>query len=439
MVFLTLFLDLIGFSIIFPLFPSMAIYYYHLDPNNTFIQLFNGLLHLWPTAGDLGHASFQTYVIFGGLLSALYSLIQFFTSPYWGQISDRIGRRPVLLISSLGMALSYLLWFLAGNFSLLIIGRIFGGIFSGNVSTATAAVADLTSKEKRGKGMAIIGIAFALGFILGPALGGILSLIDLTQYYPSLIQYGINPFSVPALLAFLLAMSNFFLILFRYKETLQDKKRTTGPMLSPFRLLNLIGKKTYPGVLQVSWSNFIFTFVFSGLEFTLIFLVAERFGFTPRDNAGMFVYVGLVLTIIQGYIVRKWAHQVGYRLMALAGHLTLIIGFLFMAHASELKEFYLGLTLMAIGSGITIPSLTSMASLYVPSNEQGYYLGLFRSLSSLARALGPLLQAIVYWRMGSSFPYLISPFVLIISVILILLLPNVSTQQDKMENFAEVS
>ncbi|MEX1098878.1 MAG: ferrochelatase, partial [Bacteriovoracaceae bacterium] len=154
-IFLTLFLDLVGFSIIFPLFPALAEHYLAVDGDNFFLRLiFDGVRALMATSEGAG--AFSSVVLFGGALGAIYSFLQFIAAPLWGGLSDRIGRRPVLLISVAGLALSYLLWFFSGSFTLLILARFVGGIMGGNISTATAVIADVTSQKIRSKGMAFV-------------------------------------------------------------------------------------------------------------------------------------------------------------------------------------------------------------------------------------------------------------------------------------------
>src|SRR5690606_26642978 len=147
--------------------------------------------------------------------------LQFVAAPMWGAISDRIGRRPVLLISVFGLFISYIMWIFAGSFTTLVLARIIGGLMSGNLSIASAVVSDVTDEKNRSKGMAVIGIAFALGFVFGPALGGILSMFNPLEHWPDLAGLGINPFSAPALLAGLLALANFITIGTRFPETLR--------------------------------------------------------------------------------------------------------------------------------------------------------------------------------------------------------------------------
>ena len=174
-IFLTIFIDLVGFSIIFPLFPAILDYYGE-----------SGLLASLTDSLDAfsektGAGARFTPVLFGGVLGSLYAILQFFFAPIWGALSDKYGRRPILLITTLGVFASYLIWGFAGSFALLVIARFIGGCMSGNISVATAAVADVTTKETRSKGMGIVGAAFGLGFIIGPAIGGYLSSFNLLE------------------------------------------------------------------------------------------------------------------------------------------------------------------------------------------------------------------------------------------------------------------
>ncbi|MGB0344499.1 MAG: MFS transporter, partial [Coraliomargarita sp.] len=180
-VFLTLFLDLVGFSIIFPLFPAMLDYYLPQEGGGSGGLLGKLIAPIATLAENSGAEDprFMTAVLFGGILGSLYSVLQFICAPLWGACSDRVGRRKVLLITIAGLALSYAAWFFAASFWMLVLARVLGGVMGGNLSVATAAVADVTSREKRAGGMAIVGIAFGLGFLVGPAIGGLSSRIDL--------------------------------------------------------------------------------------------------------------------------------------------------------------------------------------------------------------------------------------------------------------------
>ena len=200
---LTVFLDLVGFSIIFPLFPDMLEYYLGKEaPGGWLHGLIARLELLSGMSGE--QARFAATVLFGGLLGSLYSLLQFIAAPIWGAMSDQRGRRNILLITVAGTAVSYLLWIVADSFWLLVASRFLGGMMAGNLSVATAAVADVTDAANRSKGMGMIGAAFGVGFIIGPAMGALLSLWDASTALPWLP--GVNPFSGPAIVAFVLAM-----------------------------------------------------------------------------------------------------------------------------------------------------------------------------------------------------------------------------------------
>ncbi|MBI4586544.1 MAG: MFS transporter [Planctomycetes bacterium] len=402
--FLTLFIDLVGFSIIFPLFPHMLDHYFKIEPQGgVFDRLISFLNYLSPGSGEN-----QTKILFGGVLGSIYSLLQFLFAPVWGSLSDRTGRRPVLLFSILGTAASYLLWFFSGSFALLIASRLLGGCMSGNIATASAAVADSTSRESRAKGMGIIGAAFGLGFIAGPALGSFFARWNLAERLPDWTGYGVNPFSAPALAAFFLSVLNLLWVYLRFDETLslenRDRARESQRSINPlvlFRPANL------PGVSATNMAYFIFIVAFSGIEFTLTFFAKDNFGYTAeRDMWKIFVYVGVLLALIQGGLVRRLAPRFGERNLSLAGLLFLVPAF-FLIGASPPSQgwFYLGLTFMAVGCGLSITCLTSLVSLYTPVDRQGAVLGVFRSLGSLARASGPLLFCILYWKFGQLWPY----------------------------------
>ncbi|WP_419168412.1 ferrochelatase [Halobacteriovorax sp.] len=423
-VFLTLFLDLVGFSIIFPLFPALAKYYLTVDADNFFLKAIFGSIDTLTNVGGAGE--FSAIVLFGGALGALYSLLQFVAAPIWGTISDRIGRRPVLLISVFGLFVSYVLWAVAGNFTILILARFIGGIMGGNISTATAVVADVTTRKNRSKGMAIIGIAFALGFIIGPAMGGILSLFDLTKMYPALESIGINPFSMAAIVAGLLSLFNLVNLFNKFDETLPEEKRGKHETERSANPLKLFKPLPYEGVNLTNFGYFLFLLAFSGMEFTLTFLAAERLNYSSMDNAYMFIFIGFILAMVQGGYVRRKAHQVGERKMALQGLIAIIPGLVLIGLASSSWLVYAGLFFLAIGSSLVVPCLTSLVSMYSPSNHQGHVIGVFRSLGALARVFGPIIASLIYWRYNSAAPYFIGSVFLIIPIIMVAKLPKPS-------------
>ena len=432
-VFLVLFLDLMGFSIIFPLFPEMLNYYLNGDRDTLGIlaKLVAQLEGLTPHAFD-DHKFFVT-VLFGGILGSLYSILQFVFAPIWGRLSDVQGRKRVLTYTISCTGLSYLLWFFAGDFWLLILARIVGGVMSGNISVATAAVSDITSRENRSKGMALIGIAFGLGFLIGPAVGGLLSQVDLTAKYPSLNAWGINRFSLPAAVAFLLTAVNLIWLRTHFQETLDpaaSERAQAGkvPVSSLFKIKDLPIKIT-------CWVSFIFMLSFSGMEFTLSFLAVERFDYTPKAIGMMFVYIGLWLIVTQGVIVRRMAPKLGEKRMAAGGIVCGIIALSLLSLFEGKGAFYCALTFLSMGVGLCSPSLSALVSLYADEQHQGRYLGIFRSAGSLARAIGPCSAALVYFLAGSKIAYAVGAVVLILPLLLIMKLDQpVTTPAENRHN-----
>lgn len=422
LMFLTMFLDLVGFSIIFPMFPAMATHYLSVDADNFILKAMMGLISgIQSISVTDGTPDMSTVVLFGGLLGALYSLLQFIAAPLWGGISDRVGRRPVLLLSVMGLFVSYLIWIFSGSFTLLILARTIGGFMSGNLSIASAVVSDVTDEKNRSKGMAAIGIAFALGFVIGPAMGGILSLYNPLSQHPEWASVGINPFSAPALLAAVLSFINLVLIWKTFPETFRKGGgRHLERSMNPLKLMRPLP------IRAVNLTNlvyFLFITAFSGMEFTLTFLAVERLGYSSMDNAYMFVFIGLIIGLVQGGYVRRKAHKVGERKMSFQGLLAITPGLVILAFAHSTGMIYAGLFFLALGSAMVIPCLTSLVSFYSPRSMQGQSLGIFRSLGSLGRVLGPVYAALVYWKFGSVLAYLIGAVLVIIPAAITKMLP----------------
>ena len=424
---LTVFLDLVGFSIIFPLFPDMLEYY--LGKEAAGGSLHTLIAQLERLSGMTGEqASIAATVLFGGLLGSLYSILQFIAAPIWGAMSDAQGRRKILIITIGGTALSYLLWIMADAFWLLVASRFLGGVMAGNLSVATAAVADVTDKSSRAKGMGMIGAAFGIGFIFGPAMGALLSLWDARSslsWVP-----GINPFSGPAIVAFLLAVINFYLVIKRFPETLHEGPSDSSHAKRPVNPLALLKPSEFPGVNRTNLLYFIYIAAFAGMEFTLTFLAKDRFQYSAAQNGMLFLFIGIIIALVQGGVVRRLAPKYGEKNLVIAGLIMILPGLVLVGACKSLLLLYLGLFFLATGSSLATPSLTALVSLYSPADRQGETLGLFRSVGSLGRAFAPILAAMVYWRFGSQWPYFGSALILLLPIAMALKLPAKETAEQ---------
>lgn len=420
LVFLTVFIDVMGFSILFPLLPEMLEHYLAREGSESVI---GGLVSTLSGLVSESQGSWSVAVLFGSVLGSLYSLLQFSFAPFWGALSDRVGRRPTLLVTLGGTAVSYLMWVFAGSFWLLLLARFVGGAMAGNISTASAVVADTSTGAERAKGMGMLGAGIGLGFVLGPAIGGLSAGWDVLALWPAGEAFGLNPFSGPALIALLLALGNVSWAALRFPETLAPDARGKGAnerSLNPFRALRRID---VPGVRTTNVAYFLYFAAFSAIEFTLTFLAVERLGFSVGDNALMFVFVGLLLAAVQGGVVRRLVPRFGERALTRAGLVLTVPGFVAIGLTQSTGLLYVGLTFMAVGSALAMPCLTALVSRYSPPQHQGLALGTFRSMGALARAIGPLLGGALYWQLGSAAPYLAGAAFLVLPLALVARLP----------------
>ncbi|MFA5256733.1 MAG: MFS transporter [Opitutales bacterium] len=409
-IFFTIFIDLVGFSIIFPLLPAILQWYLPQSAEGSLIGRIEAYLTSISPASGSGSHDVITLVLFGGAIGSIFSILQFVSSPIWGRLSDRFGRRKVLLVTTSCTCVGYVIWLFSGNIWMFILGRITCGLMAGNISVASAAVADVTSGSKRTKGMAIVGIAFATGFMIGPAIGGVASLIDMSAYIRPGFVLGINPFSGAALVSVALSLINLIWIALRFPETLRPelRKRHTISVnpITNFRM--------DPGpARKVMLVNFAFLVSFSGMEFTLTFLALERLNFGPRDNIAIFVFGGMVMTLVQSVFTHRRSERMSEKTMACIGIAFGLAGMATLAVANGKLLFFSGLFLKASGIALIAPTLSSLVSLYTPPSRQGSVMGSFRAAGSLARAIGPVCAALLYWAIGSRLTYLAGAFVLL--------------------------
>lgn len=343
-VFLTVVIDLLGFGIVLPLLPLYG-------------KEFNA--H-GPTLG---------------LLFISFSVMQFIFAPLWGRLSDRVGRRPVMLIGLCGSTGSYVLFGLApltsAPLAMLFISRSLAGIFGGTISTAYAYIADVTTREERARGMALIGAAFGIGFTIGPAIGGLGHLISPAA--PGLIAAGFSA------LALLYAVRNL-------PEPERHKRESSRSWLSLGALRKAVAT---PGVGSILAIGFITVACFGLLEATLSLLGKDVYDFEPWQVGLLFSYFGFWSALNQGVIVRRMLKKIREEVMLVIGPVLLGLGLMGLAVVDTLLALAIIAPLPVLGFGMIMPSLSSLLSRRTPPTEQGGMLGLNQSLQSLARIVGP--------------------------------------------------
>lgn len=422
MIFLTIFIDLLGFTIIFPLFPAILEHYLSVDGSGGGLGwLLQQIDHFARLAGS--HRNYRE-VLFGGVLGSLYAFLQFLFAPLWGALSDRIGRRRVLTLTVAGTTFSYVLWFFSGSFLLFIIARLIGGAFAGNLSVATAAVADVTTRENRAKGMGLVGVAFGLGFLFGPAIGSLAAFHDMSLHHPGLVRFGVNPFSFAALLAFGFSLVNLIWVWLRFRETLDPAHSGENAHRRIRHPLHELMHAEAGPARRTNWVYFIFTLAFSGMEFSLPFLASDRFSYRPTDMFKIFVFLGLVLILTQGGLVRRAVPRFGEKPVLLAGLLCVCVGIALVGVSAGSALLYTGLGAIGVGAGLINPSVSSLVSLYSPPAQQGRMLGIFRSLGALARGIGPVVACLLYWWQGATVTYLLAAAIVLAPWFLALPLPR---------------
>ena len=397
-IFFTIFTDLLGFGMIIPLSPILA--------------------------REFGADGLQV-----GLLISLYSFAQFLFAPLWGRLSDVFGRKPIILCGLLGVGFSHIWFGFSTTLTSLFLSRFLAGFFGGNISTAMAYIADVTEKRERSKNMGLIGMAFGLGFTVGPALGGLFVLWGHQLG-------GAPPFgaSFAALGAGFISFVNCFMAGLFLRESRSIKKEEgVRSYLSPFKKSSTFSRSSPLTIWQslltprlgvVLFMSFVLWLALAQIEPTLILLVQDDFSWEKTTAYWGFAYIGLLMAFTQGVLVRKWIPRFGERRVNQWGLMGVSLGLFFIGLSSWFVEgkilifgqdiplglslLALGVTLFSLGYSLASTSLSGAVSLLSSSGEQGRVFGVNQSLASLARIAGPVLGGWVYRDISHDSPFIIA-------------------------------
>ncbi len=369
-IFLVVFIDLLGFGLILPLLPYIA-------------------------------ERFEASPLQIGLLTAVYSFFQLIASPILGRLSDRYGRKKLLIISQLGSAFGYLLLGLAGNLPLLFLSRIIDGITGGNISIAQAYIADVTTKKNRAQGMGLMGAAFGLGFIFGPAIGGALSKIS---------------YSTPAYFATAVSLLTVLTTIFFLKETVNTKVAVKSPRtkfsLAEFkRVLSL-----YPiGLLIIVF--FLTNTSFSTMQGTFALWTQKTFNFAPVNNGWLFTYVGILAVLFQLRLLPFVTKRFREKTILLWSLVFMAIGMFLIPLSFNPDFLYVALFFMPLGQALAMPTVQAMATENVPPEEYGETLGVMQSAGSFGRIIGPIIGGEMFQVMGKDSAFYFAGAILVLTLV----------------------
>jgi DHA1 family tetracycline resistance protein-like MFS transporter len=395
-IFITLLLDVLGIGLIIPVGPKLI------------LQLQGG--------SELEAAPIV------GLLAATYALMQFLFAPILGALSDRFGRRPVLLISMFGSGLDYFAMALVTTVPLLFVTRIINGLSGASISAASAYITDVTPPEKRAAGFGIIGAAFGLGFVLGPLMGGILGDID--------VRY---PFYAAALIALLNGCFGLFVL----PESLPKERRNKAPIhWNPARAISVLFR--YPLALRLALALFLINTAQFALHATWFFYCSRRYGWSSKDIGFSLFAVGIGAVIIQGGLARRVIPKLGEWRSLLIGVLFGACAYIGYAISSQGWMIFLAIAVASLG-GIAMPACQSLITKSIKPTEQGAVQGSLASVQSLANITGPLIGSAVYGfaiRPENDFPglvYFMSAALALLSLLVIKLTQRSQYRKERHE------
>ncbi len=355
--FLTVFIDLIGFGMVIPFLPFYAREY---GASGTMV----------------------------GAVVGVYSIMQFFFAPVWGRLSDRVGRRPVLLISLTASCIGYFLFGIAHSLLVLFVSRIIAGIGGANIGTAQAYIADSTTPENRAKGMGLIGAAFGLGFILGPPLSGILSSVGL--------HHGLSGNLLPGMAATLLSLCALTIAFFVLAESKAPDATVRSGIPPQFDRRVWSSMSHNAMLLAIMVALFLTLLAVAGMETSVTLHARERFHFQQIDMAYFFLFMGVIVAVIQGGLIGRLVRVAGERTLITIGAASFTIGLAMVPSVYRVSLLYVVAFFFAVGQGLCYPSLTSLVTQTSPPNEHGSMLGLAAGVGSLARFLGPIVSGFFY-------------------------------------------
>ncbi len=338
-----------------------------------------------------------------GLLMASYSLMQFIFAPFWGKLSDRYGRRPILMYCLLGEMISYLVLAYSRSIEMLFVARILTGFFGASISTASAYVSDVTTPENRSKGMAVIGVAFGLGFLFGPAIGGGLTIWAETMSTDMGFIAGFSSFGVA-----LLCLFTFIFAYFNLKESISPETRAKNSAEKAKKLSHLARyfKTKTVGPLMTCFA--LATLAMALMESSLVLYMKEVFNWNIKEVSFGFAYIGVIIVFTQGFLVRRLLPKVGEKKVLCLGLLLLGLGLAGIAFAPSIPAMGITMTLLSLGHGLTNPAFMGSVSLLVPPEEQGLAMGTTQSLSALGRVIGPPIGGFLLQSAFKGSPFLLA-------------------------------